>query len=81
MITKSRNLKGEDGGIYITDTSAHTGSFDAILAHEATVINTATSSNITGTLTTVALPAGFVWYGKFSSITLTSGKVTAYNAS
>ena len=81
MITKSRNLKGEGGGLYVTDTSAHAGDFDVILAHEASVISTATSSTISGTLTTVALPAGFAWYGKFSTFTLASGKVTAYYSS
>ena len=82
--TKIANLMGEGGGIYITDTSAHTLTgtqmFCAILAHEATVIATATSPTVTGTLTTVAIPAGAVWYGRFTSITLTSGKVTAYYA-
>ena len=82
--TKVANLMGEGGGLYITDTSAHatTGSvqFCAILAHEATVIATATSPTVAGTLTTVAIPAGAVWYERFTSITLTSGKVTAYYA-
>lgn len=84
--TNIRNLKGERGGLYITDTALHTyaptnnaKAWDAIYAHTATVIATAVSPNITGTLTGVAIPAGSVWYGRFTAITLTSGTVTAYN--
>lgn len=74
------NLQGENGGIYITNTSLNTFSrpVSAIYAHSATVIATAVSYNVTGTLTTVAIPAGSVWYGSFSAVTLTSGKVTCY---
>lgn len=82
--TAVRNLKGEQGGLYITDTALHsqpTGrAWDAIFAHSAVVIAVAVSPNIAGTLTSVALPAGAVWYGRFTAITLTSGQVTAYNA-
>ncbi len=74
-----RNLKGELGGIYITDTNAHTGDFDAITALETAVIAELISSNITGTLTSVPLPAGVTIYGRFSSVDLASGKVIAYN--
>ncbi len=77
--TKIVNLKGEKGGIYITDTGAHTGLFDCILVHEAAVA-ALVSLNITGTLTAVVLPAGMAYFGKFTSITLASGKVTAYTA-
>lgn len=76
---RATNLKGEQGGIYITDTAAHVGDFEAILVHEAAVA-ALVSSNITGTLSAVVLPAGMIMYGKFSSITLASGKVTAYNS-
>lgn len=79
MNVRTTNLKGEKGGLYITDTAAHVGRFDAILVHEAAVA-AVVSENITGTLSAVVLPAGMVWYGKFTSITLASGKVTAYNA-
>ena len=73
------NLKGEDGGLYITDTAAHTGDFDCIIAHEAAVA-ALVSSNIDGTLTAVVIPAGLAIFGRFSSITLASGKVMAYYA-
>lgn len=76
------NLKGEGGGKYattgtITPATGYTY-FDAIYAHTAASVN-ATSANITGTLTSVAIPAGSVWYGWFSSITVNSGSITAYH--
>lgn len=77
--TKIKNLKGEKGGIYITDTSAHVGDFDSIQALEATVCDLV-SATITGTLTSVPIPAGSIIFGKFTSVTLASGKVIAYNA-
>ena len=72
------NLKGEAGGLYITDTNEHTGAFDAITALEAASA-TLVSPNISGTLTTVPIPAGCTIYGRYTSITLASGKVIAYN--
>lgn len=77
---KVRNLKGENGGVYIADTAAHAGDFDAIFAHEAAVIEALVSSNIAGSLAAVKLPAGATWFGRFSSVKLTSGSVTAYTA-
>lgn len=73
------NQKGEHGGLLITDTSAHTGVWDAIQALEATEA-TLVSSNLSGTLTGVPIPAGVTIFGHFSSITLTSGTVIAYTA-
>lgn len=76
------NLKGEGGGKYATTgtitPSAPYADFDAILAHTAASVNV-TSTNISGTLTNVAIPAGMCWYGLFSSITVNSGSITAYN--
>ena len=76
------NLKGEGGGKYattgtITPAAPYTY-FDVIFAHAAADID-ATAQNITGTLTGVAIPAGACWYGRFSSITVNSGAITAYN--
>ena len=76
--SRGTNNKGQSGGIYITDTDAHTGDFDAITALEVAVIATLVSSTITGTLTSVPLPAGVTIFGRFSSIDLASGKVIAY---
>ena len=74
------NLKGEDGGLYITDTAAHTGDFDCIIAHEAAVASLV-SATVDGTLSAVVLPVGLPIFGRFTSITLASGKVMAYYAS
>jgi hypothetical protein len=79
MNVKITNQKGENGGLYIADTSAHTGIWDAIQALEATVADLV-SSNLSGTLTSVPIPAGVTIFGQFSSITLTSGTVIAYTA-
>ena len=71
-------------GEYINDTAAHAGSFFAIQATEDTVL-AAQSSNITNLddictgQDATTLSAGTVLYGNFSSITLTSGAVIAYN--
>ena len=69
-------------GQYVTNTSATTPAvglyFRRIFAHTATVVATATSGSIAGTLTNVAIPAGATWSGVFTSFTLTSGTVTAY---
>ena len=75
---------GLNGGTYINTTGATTGSFFAIQATEDTVL-AAQSSNITNLddictgQDATTLSAGTVLYGNFSSITLTSGAVIAYN--
>jgi hypothetical protein len=80
------------GSVYITDTAAHEGQFGCIIAHEAAVAalvsgkhptlpgqDASTASNVVeGTLTAVVLPVGVPMLGLFTSITLASGKVTAY---
>lgn len=81
--TDIRNLKGENGGDYLSGAGTLTPSalfsyYDCILVLSATVA-TLVSTNITGTLTAVALPAGLPIYGKFTSVTLASGAVIAYN--
>lgn len=65
---------GNDGGAVITDTSAHTGNFTAILVVSDCVITTV--GNIT--MTALSIPAGVVIPGTFTSITLTSGTVIGY---
>ena len=75
---------GLNGGEYINDTAAHTGTFFAIQATEDTVL-AAQASNITNLddictgQDATTLSAGTVLYGHFTSITLTSGAVIAYN--
>jgi len=65
----------------ITNTNAVTGNFYAVYAMEATVIATITvnQSSGSGAVTSVTLAAGQMWYIPFTSITLTSGKVTCYS--
>src|SRR6266487_2194768 len=76
---------GRKGMVIISDTNAHTPAvgacFAAIEATSDTVIAAATadsSAPITGTIAGLAIPAGGVIYGKFVSVTLTSGAVIAY---
>jgi cation transporter-like permease len=73
----TRNLKGEYGADYYADTSAHTGDWEAIQALEAAVA-ALVSTNVAGTLSAVPIPAGAIIFGRFTSITLSSGKVIAY---
>ena len=83
MASEYRGL-GLNGGEYINTTGATTGKFFAIQATEATVL-AAQASNITNLddictgQDATELAAGTVLYGNFSSITLTSGAVIAYN--
>lgn len=85
MDRESRRLMVDGNGSagqYVSGTSATTPAvglyFRRIFAHTATVVATATSPSITGTLTAVAIPAGATWSGVFTGFTLTSGAVTAY---
>ena len=82
-VSEYRGL-GLNGGAYINDTATHTGNWFAIQATEDTVLATQ-ASNITnlddictGTDGTT-LSANTVLYGNFTSVTLTSGAVIAYN--
>lgn len=73
------NLKGEGGFVRINDTSTHGGVFDSIQANADTVIAALVAPNCSGDLTAIPMPAGAIIQGKFTSITLTSGDVMAYN--
>ena len=83
MASEYRGL-GLNGGQYINGTGAVTGDFFAIQATEDTVL-AAQSSNITNLANIFSgvdgttLSAGTVLYGRFTSVTLTSGAVIAYN--
>lgn len=71
---------GQAGGKYISSTDATTPAtgyvFVAVQALEDTVLTAV--GNITG-ITGVALGQGQVLYGRYTSITLASGSVVAYN--
>ena len=83
-VSEYRGL-GLNGGIYVNDAAVPaSGNFFAIQATEATVL-AAQTSNITNLddictgQDAITLAANTVLYGAFSSITLTSGAVIAYN--
>jgi hypothetical protein len=83
-VSEYRGL-GLNGGEYINDLATEkTGTWFAICATEATVL-AAQTSNITNLddictgQDATSLAANTVLYGNFSSITLTSGAVIAYN--
>lgn len=70
-------IASPSAGLTISDTSAHTGTFNAI-----TIVSDAVFTALTGTITgygTITYPAGITLYGSFTSITLASGVVVAYS--
>lgn len=67
---------GEKDGVFIDDTNETTGNFSIIYPLEYTEIDEIIG-NIDG-LSSCNLLAGIPLYGRFTSITLTSGKVIAY---
>ena len=74
---------GGGGGKLITSTTTYTGNFYAVQVIADAVLNVTDSSkyvgNLTGdSLTGVTFPAGTVIYGVFTTFTLVSGKVIAY---
>lgn len=77
------NLTGKQGGDVINDGAAHTlpsgQNYNAILVVQQAVI-AASTGNLGNAvaLNGVSLPPGLVLFGRFSSITLTSGTVIAY---
>lgn len=89
MNTKNPQLTAAEGGVYVADTAAHasatatenTRQFQAIQIVE-TAILAAIAGNISGIsgIVGVSLLPGFVLYGRFTTFTLTSGKVIAYYA-
>ena len=71
---------GSLGGQYIADTDATTPAtgFKFVAIQVITACTITLVGNITG-ITTVALPAGTIIYGRYTSLTLASGSVIAYN--
>lgn len=82
-VTKGiRNALGAYGFTYIGDTSATTGEWFAIQIIEDAVFALLTADGeavITGDITSQTFPAGMIIYCTCEAITLTSGKVLAYN--
>ncbi len=70
---------GQFGGDIIADANAHTGNWFAIAMITDTIIASWTPSfDVAGTLASITFPAGFLLFGNFKAITLTSGSVVAY---
>lgn len=76
---------GQNGAILVTDTTAVTGNFRIIQVLENTAFTLLTSDMKKNGATTAAaaadfgtVTAGTVLYGKFTAVTLTSGKVILY---
>ncbi len=56
------------------------GNYSYIFAHTATVLSSITSSNLSGSLTNIALPAGSTWRCcSATQIVVSTGEITAYN--
>lgn len=68
---------GGSGETYLADLTAHTGDWYALTAVEDAVIASVTTPN--GTYTGVPCPAGLTLPLRFTAITLTSGKIFAWN--
>ena len=76
----SISTDGTAGGQVLTSASgATTGHFYAITTLEGSVLAAATVGNVTG-LVGVSVSAGLTVFGRWTSITVTSGTVVAYNA-
>ena len=76
---KTRLEFGQQGGIYIGNTTAVSGNFIAIQILEDTVLNSATVCNISGLAASGATLGKQIIVGNFTNIKLTSGKVIAYS--
>ena len=75
--TLSFSLSGDES---IDDTAAHAGAFGAVQVINDAIISAITMPNVTNSdgYTTITLSARTVIYGDVTSITLTSGIVTAH---
>lgn len=73
---------GAFGGNFIGDTAAHTPSTDrvfiALQVIEEAVIAAYAPAFDGNTFTAITLPVGTIIYGRFTTVTLTSGLVIAY---
>lgn len=78
-VGSNRQLSGEYGGTYISSASGTvTGSWQALHALEITILG-ATTSNITNFPAGVTLQAGDEIAGVWTSVTVSSGSLIAYN--
>jgi hypothetical protein len=72
---------GQFGAEVITDTAARTSkNYAAITVLADATFSTLTGKGITGNaIAGFSIPAGVTLFGIFTAVTLTSGKVIAYN--
>ena len=78
-VGSNRQISGEYGGQFISSASgAITGNFQALHALEITILG-ATTSNITNFPAGVTIQAGDEIAGVWTSVTVSSGSVIAYN--
>jgi len=69
------------GSSFFNDTANHTGTWYCIQVLASCVFTTLTDATRSGnTITGVTIPAGTIFFGNITSITLTSGSIIAYNA-
>ncbi len=84
-MSKENRQFGREGGEIIKDANTHADkNFYAISFYEDTIISAITITDAAGTafvgsLAGETLPAGYVLYGKITSIKLTSGACIGYN--
>lgn len=72
---------GQNGFVYVGDTTATTGNFAAIQVLSDCIFSSLTALNSTvGGLVGLVISAGTIIYGPFTAFTLSSGKVIAYKA-
>jgi hypothetical protein len=70
---------GNKGGAVVTATGSASGSFYALQFVTSGTLSSYTG-NLTGTVTGVTFPAGFILYGTTTAFTTGSGTVIAYNS-
>ena len=76
------NLRGEQGGRFINDTTAYTSqTWSCLQVIEDAVIASLTMPKFDDSddVVAVTLPQGFILYGWISALTLTSGTVQMFN--
>jgi hypothetical protein len=70
---------GVSGFRLVTDTSLTTGPFVAVTTIAPTTFTSITGNNISGSWSTVAIPAGITLPGPIQSFQINTGAVVAFN--
>ena len=69
---------GQDGVTNLTDTTPDTGSWHAVQVLADAVFTTIAETGADGSLAGVTILAGTILVGRFTALTLASGKARAY---